>query len=227
MTAVLTLEGIAMSFGMPAASGDSHQVLDNLDLKINQGERVGLVGRNGAGKSTLLRIIAGIYPPMAGTVWRHPEKTIALLSLGLGFQGDLSGRDNAFLAAMLQGMTKKEARSHLEAIGEFTELGDYYDQPVKTYSSGMRSRLGFATALLLETDILLIDEILAVGDNAFRKKARQALAQKLDADKTVVLVHHAEQAIREVCTRALWLESGRVRMDGAVEEVLASYNKAD
>jgi lipopolysaccharide transport system ATP-binding protein len=227
MTAVLTLEGIAMSFGMPAASGDSHQVLDNLDLKINQGERVGLVGRNGAGKSTLLRIIAGIYPPMAGTVWRHPEKTIALLSLGLGFQGDLSGRDNAFLAAMLQGMTKKEARSHLEAIGEFTELGDYYDQPVKTYSSGMRSRLGFATALLLETDILLIDEILAVGDNAFRKKARQALAQKLDADKTVVLVHHAEQAIKEVCTRALWLESGRVRMDGAVEEVLASYNKAD
>jgi len=216
-----------MSFGMPAASGDSHQVLDNLDLKINQGERVGLVGRNGAGKSTLLRIIAGIYPPMAGTVWRHPEKTIALLSLGLGFQGDLSGRDNAFLAAMLQGMTKKEARSHLEAIGEFTELGDYYDQPVKTYSSGMRSRLGFATALLLETDILLIDEILAVGDNAFRKKARQALAQKLDADKTVVLVHHAEQAIKEVCTRALWLESGRVRMDGAVEEVLASYNKAD
>jgi lipopolysaccharide transport system ATP-binding protein len=227
MTAVLTLEGIAMSFGMPAASGDSHQVLDNLDLKINQGERVGLVGRNGAGKSTLLRIIAGIYPPMAGTVWRHPEKTIALLSLGLGFQGDLSGRDNAFLAAMLQGMTKKEARSHLEAIGEFTELGDYYDQPVKTYSSGMRSRLGFATALLLETDILLIDEILAVGDNAFRKKARQALAQKLDADKTVMLVHHAEQAIKEVCTRALWLESGRVRMDGAVEEVLASYNKAD
>lgn len=216
-----------MSFGMPAASGDSHQVLDNLDLKINQGERVGLVGRNGAGKSTLLRIIAGIYPPMAGTVWRHPEKTIALLSLGLGFQGDLSGRDNAFLAAMLQGMTKKEAGSHLEAIGEFTELGDYYDQPVKTYSSGMRSRLGFATALLLETDILLIDEILAVGDNAFRKKARQALAQKLDADKTVVLVHHAEQAIKEVCTRALWLESGRVRMDGAVEEVLASYNKAD
>jgi len=216
-----------MSFGMPAASGDSHQVLDNLDLKINQGERVGLVGRNGAGKSTLLRIIAGIYPPMAGTVWRHPEKTIALLSLGLGFQGDLSGRDNAFLAAMLQGMTKKEARSHLEAIGEFTELGDYYDQPVKTYSSGMRSRLGFATALLLETDILLIDEILAVGDNAFRKKARQALAQKLDADKTVVLVHHTEQAIKEVCTRALWLESGRVRMDGAVEEVLASYNKAD
>lgn len=216
-----------MSFGMPAASGDSHQVLDNLDLKINQGERVGLVGRNGAGKSTLLRIIAGIYPPMAGTVWRHPEKTIALLSLGLGFQGDLSGRDNALLAAMLQGMTKKEARSHLEAIGEFTELGDYYDQPVKTYSSGMRSRLGFATALLLETDILLIDEILAVGDNAFRKKARQALAQKLDADKTVVLVHHAEQAIKEVCTRALWLESGRVRMDGAVEEVLASYNKAD
>ena len=216
-----------MSFGMPAASGDSHQVLDNLDLKMNQGERVGLVGRNGAGKSTLLRIIAGIYPPMAGTVWRHPEKTIALLSLGLGFQGDLSGRDNAFLAAMLQGMTKKEARSHLEAIGEFTELGDYYDQPVKTYSSGMRSRLGFATALLLETDILLIDEILAVGDNAFRKKARQALAQKLDADKTVMLVHHAEQAIKEVCTRALWLESGRVRMDGAVEEVLASYNKAD
>ena len=226
MSAVLTLEGIAMSFGMAAAS-DSHQVLDNLDLCINQGERVGLVGRNGAGKSTLLRIIAGIYPPMAGKVWRHPEKTIALLSLGLGFKGDLSGRDNALLAAMLQGMSRKEALGHLQAIGDFTELGGYYDQPVKTYSSGMRSRLGFATALLLETDILLIDEILAVGDNVFRKKARQALSQKLASDKTVVLVHHAEQAIKEVCTRGIWLESGRVRMDGPVQDVLSSYNNTN
>jgi len=212
-----------MSFGLSGAGGGDHRVLNNLDLEIQQGERIGLVGRNGAGKSTLLRIIGGIYPPAGGTVWRDPKKTVALLSLGLGFKGDLSGRDNALLAAMLQGMSRREARKRLDAIGEFTELGEFYEQPVKTYSSGMRSRLGFATGLLLDTDILLLDEILAVGDHLFRQKARQALKELLSPDKTVILVHHMEQAIKETCHRAVWLEQGQVRDDGSVAEVLAAY----
>jgi len=212
-----------MSFGLSGAGGGDHRVLNNLDLEIQQGERIGLVGRNGAGKSTLLRIIGGIYPPAGGTVWRDPKKTVALLSLGLGFKGDLSGRDNALLAAMLQGMSRREARKRLDAIGEFTELGEFYEQPVKTYSSGMRSRLGFATGLLLDTDILLLDEILAVGDHLFRQKARQALKELLSPDKTLILVHHMEQAIKETCHRAVWLEQGQVRDDGSVAEVLAAY----
>ena len=223
MSAVIRLEGVTMSFGLSGANSGEHQVLNNLDLEIRQGERIGLVGRNGAGKSTLLRVIGGIFPPATGKVWRHPDKTVALLSLGLGFKGDLSGRDNALLAAMLQGMSRREARKRLEAIGEFTELGDFYDQPVKTYSSGMRSRLGFATGLLLDTDILLLDEILAVGDYLFRQKARLALKELLSPDKTVILVHHIEQAIKETCHRALWLESGKIRQDGAVPDVLAVY----
>jgi len=212
-----------MSFGLSGAGGGDHHVLNDLDLEIQQGERIGLVGRNGAGKSTLLRIIGGIYPPAGGTVWRDPKKTVALLSLGLGFKGDLSGRDNALLAAMLQGLTRREAKQRLDAIGEFTELGEFYEQPVKTYSSGMRSRLGFATGLLLDTDILLLDEILAVGDQGFRQKAREALKDRLSPDKTVILVHHMEQAIKETCHRAVWLEQGRVRDDGSVAEVLAAY----
>ncbi len=223
MSVIIRLTEVTMSFGLSGAGGGDHRVLNNLDLEIQQGERIGLVGRNGAGKSTLLRIIGGIYPPAGGTVWRDPKKTVALLSLGLGFKGDLSGRDNALLAAMLQGMSRREARKRLDAIGEFTELGEFYEQPVKTYSSGMRSRLGFATGLLLDTDILLLDEILAVGDHLFRQKARQALKELLSPDKTVILVHHMEQAIKETCHRAVWLEQGQVRDDGSVAEVLAAY----
>ena len=223
MSVIIRLTDVTMSFGLSGAGGGDHRVLNNLDLEIQQGERIGLVGRNGAGKSTLLRIIGGIYPPAGGTVWRDPKKTVALLSLGLGFKGDLSGRDNALLAAMLQGMSRREAKQRLDAIGEFTELGDFFEQPVKTYSSGMRSRLGFATGLLLDTDILLLDEILAVGDQRFRQKAREALRERLAPDKTVILVHHMEQAIKETCHRAVWLEQGQVRDDRSVAEVLTAY----
>ena len=149
------------------------------------------------------------------------------MTIGLGFKNDLTGRENALLAAVLQGMPKAEARSRLNAIGEFTELGRFYDEPVKTYSSGMRSRLGFATGLLLDTDILLLDEILSVGDHAFRKKAREALTEKITGERTVVLVHHAQRAIREVCTRAIWLERGCIRQDGEVGDVLVAYGEAD
>ena len=130
------------------------------------------------------------------------------------------------MAAVLQGMTKAEAKSHLHAIGEFTELGRFYDEPVKSYSSGMRTRLGFATGLLLDTDILLLDEILAVGDQSFRNRAREALSQKLTKDRTVILVHHAENAIQEICSRVVWIEQGTIKADGDTAEVLEAYAKA-
>jgi lipopolysaccharide transport system ATP-binding protein len=226
MTTIIRLTNIAMSFQKASDARESYQALSGVNVDIAQGERVGLVGRNGAGKSTLLRIIAGIYPPVAGSVWRHPDKTIALLSLGLGFKMELSGRDNALLAAMLQGVSRRRALGLLDEIGAFTELGEFFDEPVKTYSTGMRSRLGFATGLLLDTDVLLLDEILAVGDPIFRQKARDALNAKLSEDKTVILVHHAEQAIREMCSRAIWLADGEVREDGAVNDVLSAYATA-
>jgi len=224
MSVAIRLVDIGMQFAVSKNhDGGAHRVLEGLNLEIRRGEKVGLMGRNGAGKSTLLRIIAGIFPPAHGEVWRHPDMTVALLSLGLGFKNELTGRENAFLAAMLQGLSRKQAGQRLQDIGQFSELGAYYDEPVKTYSAGMRARLGFATGLLLETDILLLDEILAVGDRGFRVKAREALQEKISADRTIVMVHHAERAIQEICTRAVWLEQGAVRMDGDVNAVISAY----
>ena len=220
----LELKDVAMHFAVAKNhEGGEHKVFAGLSLQINQGEKVGLVGRNGVGKSTLLRIIAGIYPPHAGSIWRNPNLSIALLSLGLGFKNDLTGRENAYLAAMLQGLGRRVAKARLDEIGDFTELGDYYDEPVKSYSSGMRARLGFATGLLLDTDILLLDEILAVGDQVFRAKASKALKEKVSSDRTIIMVHHAQPAIRETCSRVVWLHDGHVRMDGDVNDVLSAY----
>ena len=222
MSLAIKLTDVDVHFALQRGSA-RHEALRGLSLEVAKGERLGLVGRNGAGKSTLLRIMAGIYPPAAGSVWRAPELSVALLSLGLGFKPELTGRENALLAAILQGMSKGEAKRRLEAIGDFTELGKYYDEPVKSYSSGMRSRLGFATGLLLETDILLLDEILSVGDRAFRQKASEALMDKLAGNRTVILVHHLERAISTLCTRAVWLEQGQIRKSGDVALVLEAY----
>jgi len=221
---VLELKNISMHFTVARDHENGrHRVFDGLNLMVSHGEKVGLIGRNGSGKSTLLRIMAGIYPPDVGSVWRHPEMSIALLSLGLGFKNDLTGRENVFLAAMLQGLSRRSARNTLNKIGEFTELGNYYDEPVKSYSSGMRARLGFATGLLLDTDILLLDEILAVGDHAFRQKASEALREKVLTDRTVIMVHHDDVAIRDTCTRAIWLNGRGVERDGDVDGVLSAY----
>jgi lipopolysaccharide transport system ATP-binding protein len=222
MSLAIKLTDVHVHFAL-AGGAARHDALRGLDLEVSKGERLGLVGRNGAGKSTLLRIMAGIYPPAAGTVWRAPELSIALLSLGLGFKPELTGRENALLAAILQGMPKSQAKTQLDVIGDFTELGKFYDEPVKTYSSGMRSRLGFATGLLLDTDILLLDEILSVGDRAFRQKASEALINKLASDRTVILVNHAERPIRNICTRAVWLERGEIKTSGDVDAVLTAY----
>ena len=222
MTALLTLEDVGMRFSVRADhEAGQHTVFEGINLTLNEGDRLGIVGRNGAGKSTLLRIMAKIYAPATGAVTWAPGVTVSLLSLGLGFKGDLSGRDNAYLAGLLQGLSKRDAKQNIAGIQEFCELGNYFDEPVKTYSSGMRARLGFATALQNKAQVLLIDEVLSVGDGAFRKKARAALSSQLSAERAVVLVSHVNTQIEQLCDAAILLSDNRISSVGAPEDVLA------
>ena len=202
-----------------------HRVLDVVSLTLHRGETLGIIGRNGAGKTTLLRLMAGILAPSRGHVWRRPGISCSLLTIGLGFQPELSGRDNALLSAMLQGASKREATGYLADIQEFSELGRSFDEPVKTYSSGMRARLGFTTALMTHVDVLLIDEVLGVGDAGFRQKASAAMRDKLGGEQTVVLVSHMADQVRQLCGRAVLLENARVAAQGDVDEVLEVYQR--
>lgn len=207
--------------------GGSHEVLRGVDIELAPGERLGLIGSNGAGKSTLLRVMAKIFAPLSGDVDWAEHATVSLLSLGLGFRDDLTGRENAYLSAVLQGFRRSESATLLRDIEAFCELGDFFDEPVKSYSSGMRARLGFATALLNNARVLLVDEVLGVGDAPFRLKARKALLEQFDDQRGVVIVSHVEQQIRNLCTRVVWLDQGTIRMNGAPEQVLAAYNEAN
>ena len=224
MSALLTLENVAMHFAVrPDHEAGQHTVFKGVNLTLNEGDRLGIVGRNGAGKSTLLRIMAKIYAPVTGTVTWAPGVTVSFLSLGLGFKNELTGRDNAYLAGLLQGLTKNEARNSLSSIEAFCELGDYFDEPVKTYSAGMRARLGFATALLNNASVLLIDEVLSVGDTKFREKAKLALENQFSDRRAIVLVSHTDAQINNLCESAIFLESGGVAAEGEVSAVLAAY----
>ena len=224
MSALLTLENVGMHFAMrPDHEAGQHTVFKAINLTLNEGDRLGVVGRNGAGKSTLLRSMAKIYLPATGAVMWAPGVTVSLLSLGLGFKNELTGRDNAYLAGLLQGLTKNDAKNSLSSIDAFCELGDYFDEPVKTYSAGMRARLGFATALLNDASVLLIDEVLSVGDREFREKAKLALENQFSDRRAIVLVSHTDAQIKNLCDSAIFLESGSVVAEGEAGAVLAEY----
>ena len=222
---ILELLDVSLSYGSNKKTFDHgvHRVLDSVSLKLYEGESLGIVGRNGCGKTTILRIIAGIVAPNSGKVWRREGTTAALLSLGLGFRPSLTGRDNALLAGMLQGASEREAKNFLARIKEFSELGDAFEEPVKTYSSGMRARLGFTTALMTEVDILLIDEVLSVGDTSFRAKAQAALKERVNSHQTAVFVSHNEGQVKAICDRAVCISEGKIRAEGDVDEVLQVY----
>ena len=224
---MLALEDVSLSYQSRRKSFDhgAHHVLDGVSLEVYEGETLGIIGRNGVGKSTTLRLMAGILAPTSGKVRQRPGKTASLLTIGLGFRPDLSGRDNAMLAAMLQGASPKQARSYLEEIKEFSELGDSFEERVKTYSSGMLARLGFTTALKTHVDILLIDEVLSVGDARFREKAAAAMKSRISGDQTVVFVSHMEAQVRDICNRAVCLHEGAVLAEGDPVEVLAAYGE--
>jgi len=225
---MLELNKVSLNFQTSKATFDHgvHHVLDSVSFKLYENETLGIIGRNGVGKTTMLRIMAGILAPTNGTVRMKPGKTSSLLSIGLGFKADLSGRDNALLAAMLQGSSKKQARSYLEDIKEFSDLGDSFEEPVKTYSSGMRSRLGFTTALMTHVDILLIDEVLSVGDAQFKQRAASAMKERIGGDQTVVFVSHSDSQIEELCDRAIWIDQAKIASEGEAGKVLEDYRNS-
>ena len=221
MTALLTLTDVSMHFSSEADS--RYAVFGGINVTVSAGECVALVGRNGSGKSTLLRVMAKIFAPTSGTVSWAPGVAVSLLTLGLGFRPDLSGRDNAFLSCLLMGLSRKEAKGALDNIEAFCELGQFFDEPVNKYSAGMRARLGFGTALMNRSQVVLIDETLSVGDAFFREKARVALEQEFNGHRAVVLVSHAEQQVERLCDRAILLEQGEITAEGHPSAVLSAY----
>lgn len=197
------------------------QCLENVSFQIDRGEAVALIGKNGAGKSTLLKIVCGILPPEHGNV-RCNGRITPLLRLGAGFDSNADGIENIYLNAAILGYTKKEIDDKMPAILEFSELGDFIYAPIKTYSSGMLARLGFSIAVNMPSEILLIDEILAVGDLAFSKKCYKKLDELRAQGTTFLIVSHSE-SVKRYCSRAIWLDNGTIRADGNIQTVFNAY----
>lgn len=201
---------------------EKREILKGVTLKIKKGEVVGLIGVNGSGKSTLLKLMTKIIYPNKGTVTTKGKLT-SLLELGAGFHPDFSGRENIYFNASIFGLTKKEIDKRLEEIIEFSELREFIDNPVRTYSSGMYMRLAFSVAINVDAEILLIDEILSVGDEHFQEKCFKKLEELKSQGKTIVFVTHGMGSVKRFCTRAVWLHEGRIKMDGNVDKVIESY----
>ena len=200
-------------------------VLNGVDLKIKKGECVALIGTNGSGKSTLLKLMTKIIYPNKGSI-KVNGKLTSLLELGAGFHPDFSGRENIYFNASIFGLTKEQIDKRVDQIIEFSELGDFIDNPVRTYSSGMYMRLAFSVAINVDADILLVDEILSVGDQHFQEKCINKMKELHNEGKTMVFVTHSMNQVRALCTRAVWLCEGKIKMDGNTNEVVDSYLEA-
>jgi ABC-type polysaccharide/polyol phosphate transport system ATPase subunit len=200
------------------------EALHEVDLRIARGEAVGLIGRNGAGKTSTLRCLAGIVPLDSGRA-DCGGRVVSLLELGAGFGPEFSGRENVYLNGALHGFSREEIEARIDAIVDFSELGDFIDVPVKAYSAGMFLRLGFSIAAFLDADVMLIDEILAVGDESFQRKCLGRISERMEAGATLVLVSHDPSAVERVCRRVVVLDRGRVRFDGDVAEGLLFYHR--
>ena len=201
---------------------ETREVLKDVSLTIKNGEAVALIGVNGSGKSTLLKLMTKIIYPTKGEIITNGKLT-SLLELGAGFHPDFSGRENIYFNASIFGLTKKQIDARLEEIIEFSELRDFIDNPVRTYSSGMFMRLAFAVAINVDADILLVDEILSVGDQHFQEKCLNKMKELKAQGKTMVFVTHSLGSARELCDRAVWLNKGRIQLDGDVNEVIDEY----
>ena len=198
--------------------------LKDINLTIKKGETVGLIGVNGSGKSTLLKMMTKIYYPNKGSIIVHGKLT-SLLELGAGFHQDFTGRENIYFNAAIFGLTKEDIDSRLDTIIEFSELGEFIDNPVRTYSSGMYMRLAFSVAINVDAEILLIDEILAVGDQHFQEKCYAKLEELKESGKTIVIVTHSLDKVKELCNRCIWIDNGHVKMDGKPSIVIDEYIK--
>lgn len=197
-------------------------VLQDININIKKGETVALIGVNGSGKSTLLKLMTKIIYPTLGKITTDGKLT-SLLELGAGFHQDFTGRENIYFNASIFGLTKKEIDKRLEEIISFSELEEFIDNPVRTYSSGQYMRLAFSIAINVDAEILLIDEILAVGDQHFQEKCFEKLSQLSKSDKTIVIVSHSLEQLKQICTRGIWIHEGKVKMDGKIEKVIEEY----
>jgi ABC-type polysaccharide/polyol phosphate transport system ATPase subunit len=196
--------------------------LRDLNLRVEPGEAVALLGHNGSGKSTVLRLVAGVYRPSAGTITTNGRIT-AVIELGAGFHPELTGAENIHLYGAVLGLTRRELRASWDEIVDFAELEDFLDTPLKYYSSGMEARLAFSVAVCLQPDVLLLDEVLAVGDAEFRRRCLERLKRFHSRGGTLLIVSHELDQLRHLCTRGVWLRDGRVVLDAGIAEVLAAY----
>ena len=204
---------------------EDYEAVKNVSFELRKGEVIGLVGHNGAGKSTLLRAIAGIYKADQGTI-DLLGNTTALMALGVGFNPQLTGRDNVILSGMLMGMKKKEMEERFQEIHFFSELGDFIDMPVVTYSSGMYSKLAFSITACIDTNIMLVDEVLSVGDESFQKKSFSKMQELIEnKNRSAIIVSHNSKAIQDFCERAIWIENGKIKEDGKTHYVLEHYRE--
>lgn len=242
MTPSIVAEGVSKSFSLPrlparttlkdhVSSGSAFRLdrqrrivhaLSSISFSTKKGEMLGVIGQNGSGKTTLLRVLAGVYAPDSGHV-RIDGRITPLLALGAGFHPDLTGRENARIELLVMGIARKSLDRYLDEIVDFSEIGEFFDLPLRMYSSGMAMRLAFATATVADLDVLLIDEALAVGDDRFAAKCLARIDRYRDAGKTIVLVTHQSRTLVERCDAALWLDAGRVAAFGRVDDVVSVY----
>ncbi len=227
MQPVISLQDVAVRYkrsGSIFQRSSYFDALKSIFLDIYPGETLGILGRNGAGKSTLLRVISGVIRPDHGKVINRGA-SVSLLALQAGFDQNLNGRDNAIFTGMLQGFSRREVEARLDEIHEYSELGDFFYEPVRTYSTGMRARLGFSISTIISPDVLLVDEVLGVGDKHFREKAERSMAAKIHSQQTVVLVSHSHQQIARLCDRAVLVDQGISFAVGTPHQILAVYEE--
>ena len=225
---VVSLRSVGVCYrsrGRLLGRAEEYWALSEVSFDVYPGETIGLIGNNGAGKTTLLKAIAGIIEADRGSIERG-DVSLTMLSLQVGFLPQLSGRENAILSGMMLGLDRKAAEREVDSIEAFAELGDHFDAPLATYSNGMRARLGFSCALYSAAEILLIDEVLGVGDQQFRVKSTDAIKSLIRSKRTVLLASHNLATVRELCDRVIWIENGRTRAAGTTAQVLEQYQRA-
>jgi ABC-2 type transport system ATP-binding protein/lipopolysaccharide transport system ATP-binding protein len=198
--------------------------LKGVSFEVKKGNKFGIIGLNGAGKSTLLKLIAGVMKPTEGEIWVKGSM-VPLLEMGAGFDPDYTGRENIFLKGALLGYPRRFLEEKFDEIVEFSELEEFIDVPLKNYSSGMKARLAFSIATMVEPEILIVDEVLSVGDAKFQEKSREKMNSLLDEDATVLFVSHSTQQVRNICNRAIWLDKGKLIAEGPVDEVCDVYEE--
>ena len=220
---ILNSVSVQKSFFKKKVREEVFEAVKHVSFEVEEGGILGIIGKNGSGKSTLLKSIAGVFSPNAGTIDLKGH-SVSLMALGVGFKDNLTGRENIVLSGMLLGFTEKEIEARAQDIIDFAEIGEFIDRPVRTYSSGMHSKLAFAITAMLETDIMLVDEVLSVGDEKFKKKSLAKMKELInDKNRTVVIVSHSISTLQELCDRVLWIHDGEMKEIGEPKQVLKHY----